>query len=194
MSMSKITMLMAAALVGAGLCAAEPADAPKPEGGKPAMRGKRGPGGPGSMMERMQQTFQLNDEEKAALKTSDDAVKEQIKPTREKMQADIKAIREKAQAEIKPILEKAFDERLKTLKTAADRLTDEKAKTRAGKMIEMMEQRRDQMLDMQAKRLLAGDRQAFGGGRRGPRPDGDGPRGPHGERGPRGPRPPMDKE
>ena len=177
MSMSKITMLMAAALVGAGLCAAEPADAPKPEGGKPAMRGKRGPGGPGSMMERMQQTFQLNDEEKAALKTSDDAVKEQAK-----------AIREKAQAEIKAAIEKAFDERIKTLKTAAARLTDDKAKARAEKMIEMMEQRRDQMTDMQAKRLLAGDRPMFGrGGRRGG-PDGDGPRGP------RGPRPPMDKE
>ena len=182
MSMSKITMLMAAALVGAGLCAAEPADAPKPEGGKPAMRGgRRGPGGPGSMMERMQQTFQLNDEEKAALKASDDAVKEQAK-----------AIREKAQAEIKAALEKAFDERIKTLKTAAARLTDDKAKARAEKMIEMMEQRRDQMSDMQAKRLLAGDRPMFGrGGRRGG-PDGDGPRGPHGER--RGPRPPADKE
>ena len=193
MSMSKIAMLMAAALVGAGICAAEPADAPKPEGGKPAMRGgRRGP--QGNMMERMQQVFQLNDEEKAALKASDDAVKEQIKPVREKMQAEIKAIREKMQAEIKPILEKTFDERLKTLKAAADRLTDEKAKNRAGKMIEMMEQRRDQMLEMQAKRLLGGDRPAFGGGHRGPRPDGDGPRGPRGPRGERGPRPPADTE
>ena len=125
MSMNKIAMLMAAALVGAGLLAAEPADAPNPEGGKPAMRGgRRGPG----MTKRMQQLFQLNDEEQAALKASDDAAKEQVK-----------AIREKAQAEIKAILGKAFDDRIKTLKAAAARLTDEKAKNKAEKMIEMME-------------------------------------------------------
>ncbi|MBQ7208555.1 MAG: hypothetical protein IJS01_12225 [Lentisphaeria bacterium] len=185
MSMSKIAMLMAAALVGAGLCAADPADAPKHEGGKPAMRGgRRGPGGPG-MMERMNQAFQLNDEEKAALKASDDETKTQIK-----------AVREKAQAEIKTILGKAFDERIKTLKAAAGRLTDKKDRAKAEKMLEMMEQRRDQMLDMQAKRLLAGDRPGFGD-RRGPRRDGDGPRGPRGPRkdgAKRGHRPPADNE
>ena len=173
MSMNKIAMLMAAALVSAGLCAAEPADAPKPEGAKPAMRGgRRGPGG-ADMKGRAEKLFGLNDEEKAALKACDDAMKEQVK-----------AIREKAQAEIKAVLEKAWDEKLKTMKTAAARLTDEKAKAKAEAMIGMMEQNRDQMLDMLAKRLLAGDRPGAGN-RRGPRPDGNGPR---------GPRPPADKE
>ena len=61
-------------------------------------------------------------------------------------------------------------------------------------MLEMMEQRRDQILDRQAKRMLAGDRPGFG---RGPRRDGDGPRGPRGPRkdgAKHGPRPPADKE
>ena len=167
MNMSKIAMLAAAALVGAGICAAEPADAPKPESGKPAMRGGR---------RGMMQAFQLTAEEKAALKASDDAVKTQAK-----------AIREKARAEIKALLEKSFDEQLRTLKTAAARLTDKEAKAKAEKALERMEGNRDRLLDMKAARLLAGDRPMFGG-RRGPRPEGDAPRGP------RGPQPPMDKE
>ena len=146
---------MAAALVGAGLFAAEAADAQTPEGGKPAMRGgRRGPGGH-DMMERMQKVFQLNDEEKAALAKDVAATK-----------AQVKAIREKAQADIKAVVGKSFDEQLKTLKAAAARLTDEKTKTRAEKMIEMMEQRRDRQIEMQTKRLLAGERPMREGGRR----------------------------
>ena len=183
MSLNKMAMLMAAALVSAGLCAGEPADTPSPEGGKPAMHGGRR--GPGTM--ELQRVFQLSEEEMAALKASDDATKEQAK-----------AIREKAQAEIKAVLEKAFDERIKTLKAAAARLTDEKAKTKAEKMIEMMEQRRDQLIDMQAKRLLSGDRPGPGN-RRGPRQGGNGPRqGGNGPRqggdAPRGPRPTDEKQ
>ena len=164
MSINKITMFMAAALVGAGLFAAEPADAPKPEGGKPAMRGeRRGHGGQGQGMQRIMQIFQLNDEEKAALEKDVDATK-----------AQVKAIREKAQADVKAIVEKSFDERLKTLKAAAARLTDEKAKAKAEKMIEMMEQRRDRQIEMQTKRLMSGERPPMReGGRRGPRPQAD---------------------
>ena len=42
------------------------------------------------------------------------------------------------------------------MKATTPLLSDKRAKTRAEKMIEMMEQRRDQMLDMQANRRTSG--------------------------------------
>ena len=186
MSTSKIAMLMAAALIGAGICAAEPADAPcadkptapKAEDAKSAPRGGRR--GPMANKERMAQIFQLNDEEKAALEKDSAALKEQAKEIRAKAMADIKAL-----------VEKSFDERVKTMKAAAARLTDEKAKAKAEKIIEMMEKSRDRQTEMQTRRLLAGDRPMMRGGRRGF----GGEKGEHPfPGGPRGPRPPADNK
>ena len=177
MSMSKIAMMMAAALIGAGLCAADAPEGKGPAGDKPAMRGGRGGRG-GNMDQRMQEMFQLTDAEKEAVKAADETVK-----------TEAKKIREKAEADMKKFIADAFDAKLKTYKEAAARLTDEKAKKRAERMIEMMENNRERAIEFGAKRAFMPERPRGMGPGRG----GMGPQGKQGPRGPRGDRPAQPK-
>lgn len=137
MKTSKVLLLLACAVMGAGLYAD---DAKTPE--RPG-KGFRKMGQRPDMVK----ILNLNDAEKKSMEEADAAMKEAAKK-----------VREKALEEAKRLAAANWDAKLKVYKEAAARLTDAKEKARAEKMLERMEKGRGRLVERIANRILHGDR------------------------------------
>lgn len=137
MKTTKWMMLLACAVIGAGLYAE---DQKQERPGK----GRRWHGG-----QRMDMSafLGLNEAEQKAAAEAENALKEAVKK-----------IREKALEDAKKIVGENFDARMKTYKGAVSRMTDEKAKARLEKMIARMEENRDRIVARLAARMMAPER------------------------------------
>ncbi len=155
MKSSRFFLMIGTMLLGVGVFAAEMDGGPGrgPEG----RRGRR----PGRRPDIIK-ILQLNEQETAAVKKTD-----------ETFQTECKTIRDKAQADAQKSAAAAFDTNLKLYKEAAARLTDKAAKEKAEKMLAGMEKNRERFIEMQARRALMPERNMM----RGPRPEGPRPEG-----------------